>query len=81
MVCLILYFYFIPARFRLFNVLLRVENVKVNQHVMCRVDALGEDTNTDLGVEHRLKVSEQLHFPVRTYNDPQSVFRIPWICN
>jgi hypothetical protein len=28
---------------------------------MCRVDALGEDTNTDLGVEHRLKVSRRTH--------------------
>jgi hypothetical protein len=34
-----------------------VDNVKVINHAVCRVDALGEDTNTDLGVEHRLKVS------------------------
>ena len=27
----------------------------------CRVDALGEETNTDLGIEHRAKVRKVLH--------------------
>ena len=35
----------------------------------CRVDALGEETNTDLGIEHRAKVGNWMHLSCFELND------------
>ena len=35
----------------------------------CRVDALGEETNTDLGIEHRAKVGNWMHLSRFELND------------
>ena len=35
----------------------------------CRVDALGEETNTDLGIEHRAKVGNWINLSCFELND------------